>query len=182
MATRPGPTKKRSMTAGEFAAVVPFLKISEERIDAARMALVDQKTLKSVSDIFGWSRQAVGDCVAVVWREFQAYQESQNTKDSERIPDGWSRATLVAPKALIESFYKQIAKAVASEKGFKEDDAGKVTFLVMALSPGVKPVPLRSFINHNDAEAWRDELIDSHPADVAIPKDAEFGIYKVPLL
>lgn len=127
MTTRRGPVKKRSMTAAEFAAVVPFLNISEERIKAARMALVDQMTLQGVGSIFGWSRQAVGDCVGVVWREFQAYQESQNAQDAGHLPEGWERVTLVAPKELIQSFYGQIAAAVAAEKGLKETGAGAGT-------------------------------------------------------
>jgi hypothetical protein len=114
--------KKRSMTAAEFDAVKPFLNISEERIKAARMALVDQMTLQAVGDIFGWSRQAVGFCVNAVWEKFAAYQESLTAQVGSDLPEGYERVTLVAPKELIPGFYAQIAAAVAA-KGSAEESA-----------------------------------------------------------
>lgn len=114
MTTRRGPMKKRSMTAAEFDAVKPFLNISEERIKAARMALVDQMTLQAVGNIFGWTRQAVGFCVNAVWEKFQAYQQSLTAQAGNGVPEGFERVTLVAPKELIPGFYAQIAAAVAA--------------------------------------------------------------------
>ncbi|HDS0942801.1 TPA: hypothetical protein QDZ12_006177 [Pseudomonas putida] len=114
---RRGPTRKRSMTSAEFDAVLPFLRgISDERKKAARLALVDGMTLEGVGNIFGWTRQSVNTCVRVVWREFEAYQESLNARQSEHLPDGWERVTLVAPADLIPGFYAQIAEATARKK------------------------------------------------------------------
>lgn len=120
MTARRGPAKKRSMTAAEFDAVKPFLKISEERIKAARMALVDQMTWKEVGDIFGWKRQAVGFCVKAVWEKFGAYQESLAAQVGSDLPDGFERVTLIAPKELIPGFYAQIAAAVAAKDSTEE--------------------------------------------------------------
>lgn len=111
-----GRKPKRSMTAAEFDAVAPFLNISEDRKKAARMALVDQMTLQSVGNIFGWKKQTVADCIAPVWREFDAYQKSLNAQREGELPDGWERVTLVAPKELVASFYAQIAEATRANK------------------------------------------------------------------
>lgn len=118
MTARRGPSKRRSMTAAEFEAVKPFLNISEDRIKAARLALVDQMTLQGVGSMFGWTRQAVGACVKAVWEKFEAYQESQTAQAASDIPPGFERVTLVAPKELIPEFYARIAAAVGS----KSDD------------------------------------------------------------
>ncbi|QPB72726.1 hypothetical protein XFHB_14075 (plasmid) [Xylella fastidiosa] len=55
---------KRRMTAAEFKAVRPFLKISDDRIKAARAALVEGQTFQAIGDRFGWSRQAVDQAVS----------------------------------------------------------------------------------------------------------------------
>lgn len=105
---RRGPAKRRSMTAGEFDTVMPFLRnISDDRKRAARMALVDDMTLQGIGNIFGWSRQAVSICVNTVWREFQAYQESLHAQQRGHLPEGWERVTLVAPSELIRGFGEQ---------------------------------------------------------------------------
>ena len=117
------------MTAAEFAAVEPLLKISHERIKAARLALVDGMTYEGAAKVLalGWSRQAVGDCVRVVWREFEAYQAAvaaaQRSKGA--IPEGWEQITLVAPKELIPEFYAQIAAAAPGSKVPKTAPAKK---------------------------------------------------------
>jgi len=102
------------MTASEFAAVQPLLNISAERIKAARLALVDGMTYEGAAQTLalGWSRQAVGDCVRVVWREFEALQAAiAAAQKNKEIPEGWEQVTLVAPRELIPSFYAQIAAA-----------------------------------------------------------------------
>ncbi|WP_058565156.1 TrfB-related DNA-binding protein [Xylella fastidiosa] len=85
---------KRRMTAAEFEAVRPFLKISDDRIKAARAALVEGQTLQAVGDCFGWSRQAVDQAVRVVWHTLEKYRESQ------RAVPGWQQVTLIAPADL----------------------------------------------------------------------------------
>jgi len=101
------------MSAAEFNAVRPFLKISEDRIEAARRALVDGDTLQTVGKHYGWSRQAVGDAVGVVWRAFGDYKESQQATAAAvgHLPPGWDSVTLIAPHELIRKFREDISKA-----------------------------------------------------------------------
>jgi hypothetical protein len=71
-------TKSRTLTVIEFEAIRPFLGISSERIEAARLAMVEGKKFAEVAEAFGWkSRQSVDRAVANVWAEFQKYKQSQ---------------------------------------------------------------------------------------------------------
>lgn len=104
---------KRRMAASEFEAVRPLLNISDERIEAARLALVEGRTLQAVGDQFGWSRQAVGDAVSAVWKKLEDYRESQRVTANAGalLPPGWEQVTLIAPSHLIEKFRGEIALA-----------------------------------------------------------------------
>jgi len=101
------------MISAEFEAVRPFLKISDDRINAARAALVDGLTLQTVGDRYGWSRQAVGDAVGAVWRALENYHQSQRAAANAGalLPPGWEQVTLIAPSHLIAKFRAEIAKA-----------------------------------------------------------------------
>jgi hypothetical protein len=99
--------EKKRLTAAEFAAVKPLLKISDDRIEAARQALVEGRTLQAIGDQFGWSRQAVGDAVAVVWRMSENYRRSQLTA-SVLLPAGWEQVTVIAPSELIQKLRSEI--------------------------------------------------------------------------
>lgn len=104
---------KRRMSAAEFEAVCPLLKISDDRIKAARAALVDGQTLQAVGNQFGWSRQAVGDSVNAVWRTLESYHESQRAAANAGtlLPPGWEQVILIAPTHLIAKFRDEIAQA-----------------------------------------------------------------------
>jgi hypothetical protein len=108
-----GMRDKRRMTAAEFDALKPLLNISDDRIEAARLALVNGQTLASVGEVYGWTRQAVGDAVAQVWKLHERYLESQRaaTNAGPLIPPGWERVELIAPKELVEKFRAEVAKA-----------------------------------------------------------------------
>ncbi|VVN27056.1 hypothetical protein PS623_04589 [Pseudomonas fluorescens] len=71
--------KSRTMSAAQFEAVRPFLSsLSVERIEAARLAMVEEKKFDDIRKQFDWqSRQAVDRAVSIVWKVFQKYQESQ---------------------------------------------------------------------------------------------------------
>jgi len=103
---------KRRVSAAEFDAVRPFLKISDERVKAARGALVEGLTLQVLGQRFGWTRQAVGDAVSTVWRTLETYRESQRLASSADtvLPPGWVKVTLIAPTHLIERFKTEIAE------------------------------------------------------------------------
>jgi len=103
------------MTAAEFEAVRPFLKISEDRIDAARSFLVHGQTLSATANVYGWTNQAVDNAVGIVWETLESYHESQRAlaKAVASLPPGWEQATLIAPKHLIAKFRAEIAGAIA---------------------------------------------------------------------
>jgi hypothetical protein len=105
--------EKRRMTATEFEAVRPLLKISAERTEAARDALVDGDTLQAAGERYGWSRQAVGDAVNIVWRVQQKYLESQRitANAGTLLPPGWQQVTLIAPTHMVAKFRREIAEA-----------------------------------------------------------------------
>ena len=70
--------KSRSLEAIEFEAVKPFLRISEDRIEAARLAMVEGKKFADIAEQFGWkSRQAVDASVGLVWTAYKKLQESR---------------------------------------------------------------------------------------------------------
>ena len=104
---------KKRMTAVEFEALRPLLKISDDRMAAARTVLVDGLTYQAAGDRFGWTRQAAGDSVDVVWRTLQRYHESQKAavNTALSLPDGWEQVTLIAPSYLIPKFRGEIAEA-----------------------------------------------------------------------
>jgi hypothetical protein len=108
---------KRRMTAPEFEAVRPLLNISDDRANAARLALVEGQTLQGVANMYGWSRQAVGDAVRVVWNTFEKYHESQRAAASAGtlLPPGWEEVKLIAPSYLISQFRQMIAAATPTE-------------------------------------------------------------------
>lgn len=99
------------MTVAEFAAVRPLLNISEDRIEAARAALVEGRTLKDVGDQYNWTRQAVNDSVNVAWRTLESYREAKCAEINASIGSlspGWEQVTLLAPHDLIAKFRDEI--------------------------------------------------------------------------
>jgi len=103
---------KRRMIATEFESVRPLLNISAQRIEAARLALVEGRTLQAVGDQFGWSRQAVGDAIKVVWKTLENYRKAQQVASNAttQFPPGWEMATLIAPSHLMAKFRWEIAQ------------------------------------------------------------------------
>jgi hypothetical protein len=110
---------KRKMMAIEFDSIRPLLNISDDRIQAARSALVDNETYQTVANRYGWTRQAVGDSVDVVWRTLLKYRETQNVAANadESLPTGWERVELVAPSSMIAKFRMEIDQVSRSQTG-----------------------------------------------------------------
>jgi len=110
---------KRKMMAIEFDSIRPLLNISDDRIQAARSALVDNETYQAVANRYGWTRQAVGDSVDVVWRTLLKYRETQHVaaNTDESLPTGWERVELVAPSTMIAKFRMEIDQASRSQTG-----------------------------------------------------------------
>ena len=104
---------KRRLTADQFDVLLPHLsRLSAKRIEAARMALVDNLTLSSIAARFGWSsRQNVSDAVDSVFAARTRYEESQRTACESRgmKPPGWEAVTLIAPPEFITRWRKELA-------------------------------------------------------------------------
>lgn len=98
---------RRKTTGQEFNESLPLLRrISPDRINAAKKVMLEGKTLQSVADEFGITRQAVNGSVRAVWAAILKYRAQ---KDEGVIPPGWARVTMVAPKRLILKFREEIA-------------------------------------------------------------------------
>lgn len=109
-----GPTKIRSMSEIEFEALRPLMKnLSDDRLDAARAALVAGESFAVIAPRHGWkSRQAVGSVVAAVWDKHLQFQEAMRLMGGlEDLPEGWERVTIDAPKELVSKFLVQVEKA-----------------------------------------------------------------------
>ena len=104
---------KRRMTAEQFDAVRPLLKrMSPQRVEAARLALVDDLPLQGIADHYGWSsRQNVSDAVTSVFQAWGRFEETRLLAASGggNVPEGWETATLTAPPELLTKFRKEIA-------------------------------------------------------------------------
>jgi len=101
MTTMPKARIKRRLSAAEFDTVRPLLKISDDRITAARAHLVDGLTMQAVGESQKAAAHAAGE-----------------------LPEGWEQVTLVAPSHLIEKFRYEIAQA-APKPEKKKQHAGQ---------------------------------------------------------
>lgn len=121
--TVPRTPRKYPLTAAEFEAVEPFLRknkaLSEERIAAARMVMVENKTYQEAADLYGWNRPNVYSAVKAVWERYQIFKQSLPADLSMQsltapIPSGWERQVVIAPKELM-------AKILAMTEQAKRD-------------------------------------------------------------
>ncbi len=119
-------SSRRRVTAAEFDAIRPLLRISQDRIDAARAALVDGLTQQAIATPYGWSRQAVNDAVTVVWNTLGKYRASQSNSANSGVllPPGWELVTLIAPTCLIEKFRSEIAAHAAGTPAGSDQKRG----------------------------------------------------------
>lgn len=104
---------KKRLTAVEFDMLRPFLKMSEDRITAARAMMVDGLSGRDAAAAHGWTRQNATDAANRVWRTYEDYQVAREREedDATLMPPGWARVTLIAPLELILRFRDEIAEA-----------------------------------------------------------------------
>jgi hypothetical protein len=104
---------KRKTTEKEFNSVIPLLSISPDRISAAKKVMVEGRTLQSVADEYGLSRQSIDGSITAVWSTIQKYREAQSATLTGGLimPPGWEQVTLVAPKQLIDKFRLELESA-----------------------------------------------------------------------
>lgn len=128
----PRPSRRR-LTASEFAELLPLLtrmtRMTPERIEMARLAIVEGRSMPSVGVQYGCTKQSVANAVETLWREVKHYRESQcfaskfvlNAKVI--LPPGWEQVTLIAPSHLIEKFRYELiletSPAIATEAASK---------------------------------------------------------------
>lgn len=113
---------KLQMTQIEFDTIRPFLKMTDNRKEAARLAMVDGQTWKSVAALYGCTPQSVGDAVKLVWRTLERYHKAQQVQANAAasLPPGWERVTLTVPQHLIPKFQAEIAQAHTDEQDIKK--------------------------------------------------------------
>ena len=75
---------------------------TEDIRKAARAVLVDGRGLQEVADEFGFTRQRL---LAIRNRVYSKYLES------ELSPPGWVKATVTAPKPMLEQFAVEVERA-----------------------------------------------------------------------
>lgn len=112
--SRRGPKRTRTMTAGEFETVRPFLSISEDRIKAARSYLVcddgkTPETLQGIASREGVTKQAIDDAVRHVWELHEKYKKSLAVDLAGELPPGWELLNISAPSALVPAIRALIA-------------------------------------------------------------------------
>lgn len=96
---------QRRLTAQQFEATLPFLRISPDRIEAARRSMVDGDRTDAVAEHYNWTRNAVSICVRKVWEVAERLRlERENWSAGgvdEILPKGWEKRTFVAPVSLM---------------------------------------------------------------------------------
>jgi AraC-like DNA-binding protein len=60
-----GPSSHR-LTARQFKTAKAMLRMGEQRLEAARLVLVDGKSMQDIAERYGWSRQSVYTAVRSV--------------------------------------------------------------------------------------------------------------------
>lgn len=104
---------KKRLTAAQFEMIRPRLRMTENRIAAARGVMVDGLAAREAAEPYGWVRQNVTDAVNLIWTTFEDYQATKEAEEDEALlmPPGWARITLIAPVELIARFRAEIAQA-----------------------------------------------------------------------
>lgn len=105
---------KRRLAATDFLAVVPLLSMTQERMEAARLYLVDGLSQRAIAAKYGVTPQAVSDAVSIVYRTWTKQQAG--LAFSGQVPEGWVVATLAAPPDLMAKFRLEISDALQSKE------------------------------------------------------------------
>ncbi|MES2899560.1 MAG: hypothetical protein V4723_07515 [Pseudomonadota bacterium] len=107
-----GRIKTRRLTAAQFAAAMVLItNMSPERRTAARLALVDGMTAEAVGTFYGWSRTAVNNAERVVWEAAERFRLAKAAEEGAggKLPRGWGREVMTAPKPLLKQWKAQLA-------------------------------------------------------------------------
>lgn len=105
------------MTQAEFDTLRPLLRMTPERVESARLTLVEGLTLEAAGlrrpGPKPYTRQAVADAVRIVIRAKQTYEQTKQAADAAGtvLPAGWERVTLIAPSPLVAEFRQRVELA-----------------------------------------------------------------------
>ena len=111
------------LTAHEFAAFRPFLRNDPDRVEVARLVLVEGLTHEAAGQRYGLSRVNVTMLMAAVAKSYERHQRAQAEADqavAALLPPGWERATVVAPRQLLERLRAEVENAAQSSTMAKE--------------------------------------------------------------
>ncbi|CAN7654376.1 transcriptional regulator KorA [Acidovorax sp. LjRoot129] len=102
-------TYEAAVTIAEFEALQRLVaySLSADRIEAARLVMVDGLSNQEAADRFGVTRQAIWKTVERMRETLHAYREAKATEEaalSRVLPRGWKRVTVSAPGAIVDRF------------------------------------------------------------------------------
>lgn len=127
-----GSNSIRTASAKEFAEAVPFLRISADRIECARLAMVERVGGAAIAKQFNKSRPAVSGDVSAVWEVIVLMRGQKaaavgSPASSTLVPPGWEQVTIVAPSWMVQQISASLAalsggpvKSNSSVKGKKK--------------------------------------------------------------
>lgn len=107
-----GRKKTRRLTAAQFAAAMQLVgRMSDERREAARLALVEGRTAQSIANVYGWQRTSVNNAETAVWRAHESYLAAKRAESlAEPLPRGWGHMELIAPRAVLRKLARLLAE------------------------------------------------------------------------
>jgi hypothetical protein len=97
-----------------FEMLRPLLRISPQRIEAARLVLLRGVTLAQVGRDFDCSRQAVSQCCDIIrkaWSDYQLGWEGAR----RALPPGYTLAVLGMPREMFERVQLDVAEDLAAK-------------------------------------------------------------------
>lgn len=135
-ATRGVRRSRPLMTSQQFQAVAELApNLTAEQIEAARLVMVEGRTLAWAGERFGWTRQSVGYHVKRLEALADSYEEARRIEGSgpaskrarrpaqAGLPPGWQSVTLAGPRALVRQWETEAsaaAQALASKRAKKK--------------------------------------------------------------
>lgn len=107
------------MPASLFSAIATLADhLTADQVEAARLVMVEGRTLAWAGERYGWTRQAVGYHVKQLEALADNYAQARELEGAAALPRGWRAVTLRGPKALV-SRWEAEAKDAAAELATK---------------------------------------------------------------
>jgi hypothetical protein len=97
--------------SADLGAVEAIRCFADRRAEAARLVLVDGKTLREVGAFYRWSFRSVDDWVRRAWAARERYPEARAAEAKTTVTRGWQRVTPVAPAAAVRHRRAELEQA-----------------------------------------------------------------------